>query len=98
MVAFNDKDFPAQVTVTSVRISFSISFTAISFQKDCSDVIFMDVPSKAQSTLQAGGRVIRIGQRSACNLYILTTDYSYDQALQATAANKIDHPYCGLYE
>lgn len=33
--------------------------------------------------------MIRIGQRRSCNLYIITTDHSYDQVLQATTAKKM---------
>ena len=62
--AFNDKDCPIPVLVTSVEVSA----TAINLQRDCADVIFTDVPSNAQSTQQAAGRVIRIGQDSACNI------------------------------
>ena len=54
---FNDKNCPVQCLVTSLRISA----TALNLQKDCLDVIFIDPPSNAQTALQAGGRVCRIG-------------------------------------
>ena len=52
-------------------------------------MVFVDVPSNAQPTQHAAGRVIRIGQQKACTIYILTTDHSYDQVLQAAAARKM---------
>ena len=82
---FNDKACTVHILITSNRISS----TAINLQKDCSTVIFVDVPSNAQSTLQAAGRVIRIGQKQRCTIYILTIDHTYDQVLQATAARKM---------
>ena len=85
VTAFNDDQNPVQVLVTSVKVSA----TSLILQKDCADVIFVDVPSNAQSTQQAAGRVTRIGQKRACSIYILTTDHSYDQVLQATAARKM---------
>ena len=82
---FNDPESAFQVLVTNVKVSS----TALNLQGDCSAVIFVDVPSNAQSTPQAAGRVIRIGQRKACNIYILTTDHTYDQVLQSIAARKM---------
>ena len=73
--AFNDVKNPVQVLV----MSESVLAISLNLQKDCADVMFVDVPSNAQSTQQAVERVIRKGQRRACNIYILTTDHSYDQ-------------------
>ena len=83
--AFNDKENPVQVLVTSLKVSS----TSLSLQKDCADVIFVDVPSNAQAAQQAAGRVIRIGQLNGCTIYIITPDHSYDQTLQTCAARKI---------
>ena len=55
VIAFSDSGNPVQVLVTSVKVSS----VAINLQKDCSDVIFVDVSSNAQSTQQCGGRVSR---------------------------------------
>ena len=33
--------------------------------------------------------MIRIGQQKVCTIYILTTDYSYDQVSQAAAAREM---------
>ena len=38
--AFNDGANPVQVLVTSVKVSA----TSINLQKDCADVVFVDVP------------------------------------------------------
>ena len=78
---FNDRVSTVQVLVTSVKISS----TSINLQKDCCRVCFVDVPSNAQSVQRAGGRVVRIGQRSACVIYIFTVDHTYDQHIQASA-------------
>ena len=83
--AFNDPNNPVQILVTSIRISA----TALNLQHDCSDVVFLDVPTNAQQALQAGARVVRIGQTRACKCYILTTNHSYDQVLQSGAALKM---------
>ena len=56
---FDDKTSNLQILVTSLRISA----TALNLQNGCSDVIFIDAPSNAQSALKAGGRELRIGQR-----------------------------------
>lgn len=69
--------------------SFKVSATSFNLQKDCADVVFVDVPSNAPSIQQAAGRVIRIGQQLACTIYIITTDHSYDQVLQAAAAREM---------
>ena len=73
VAVLNDSENPVQVPVTSVKVSS----VAINLQRNCSDVIFVNVPSNAQSTAQSteqcGGRVVRIGQRRACNLYILVS-------------------------
>ena len=51
--------------------------------------LFVDVCSDAQFVQQAGGRLVRIGQRSAYIIYILTLDHTYDQYLQAVATGKM---------
>ena len=83
--SFNDRASNLQILVTSLRISA----TALNLQNDCSDVIFVDTPSNAQSALQAGGRVSRIGQRRICHMYVLTLNHSYDQTLQWRGTNKM---------
>ena len=46
VAAFNDANIPVQVLVTSMKVSA----TSINLQKDFADVVFVDVPSNAQST------------------------------------------------
>ena len=83
--AFKDPRHPVQILITSMRISA----TAINLQTTCSDVIFVDVPSNANTAQQAAGRVLRIGQERTCRFWILTMDHTYDQCIQANAANKM---------
>ena len=51
-----------------IHTLISAASTSINLQKDCADVVFVDVPSNAQSTRQAARRVIRIGQKHACRV------------------------------
>ncbi|KAI4096392.1 MAG: hypothetical protein LQ339_006980 [Xanthoria mediterranea] len=74
-----------QMLCTSTRIAS----TAVNLQADCSDVVFLDIPNNAQTLLQAGARVHRMGQKYPCHLYILTVDGPYDQSAQANQALKI---------
>ncbi len=83
--AFNNKDNPIQILIMSLKICS----TALNLQHDYSDVIFLDIPSSAQGALEAGARVVRIGQNRAYRYYIPTSDHSYDQVLQALAAQKM---------
>ena len=71
--------------------SGKITTTSIDHQKGCSVDCSVDVLSTPQSVQEPGkgGRVVRIEQESACTIYILNTDHTYDQILQATAANKM---------
>ena len=72
---------PIQVLVTSVKVSA----TSINPQKDCAEVIFVDVLLDAPSTQQAAGQVMCIGQQRICSVYLLTNHHSYNQLLQAAA-------------
>lgn len=91
--AFNDPTNPVPVLVTSTRVSA----TSLNLQA-AADVIFVDTPSNAQVMVQAAGRVIRIGQLVACNIYVLTMDHSYDQVLQSIAASKMVSIIAGYTE
>ena len=51
-------------------------------------VWFVDVLSNTVGTA-SWGRVVYIGQEPACIIYILNTDHTYDQILQATTAIKM---------
>ena len=63
--------------------------TAYNLQDCCSDLIFFDVPSNSQTKLQAGGRLIRLGQRRRVLVWTLPVDHTYDQSLQAKATQKM---------
>ena len=74
-----------QMLCTSTRIAS----TAVNLQADCSDVVFLDIPNNAQTLLQAGAQVHRMGQKYPCPLLIFTVDGSYDQSAQANQALKM---------
>ncbi len=82
---FTDPISNVQVLVTSLRTSS----TALNLQNDCNDVVFFNCPSNAQITLQAGGRVLRIGQTRIYNMWVLNTDHIYDQVLQWRSTNNM---------
>ena len=63
--------------------------TALNLQKNCNDVVFLNVSTNAQTAIQCGGRMLRIGQKRICNLWIVTTNHTYDQVIQAQAVNKM---------
>ena len=61
----------------------------MNLQKNCSSVVFLEVPDSSNVTAQAIGRVHRIGQLKQQNIYIVTKNHSYDQKLQSNAASKM---------
>lgn len=73
--AFCDRNSDVQVLATSMRISA----TANNLHHDCCNAIFIDCPSNAQVALQGGGRLIRLGQKRNCQLWVLVMDHNYDQ-------------------
>ena len=52
-------------------------------------MIFLNCPSNAQIALQAFGRIQRLGQKRISNIWVLTSNYTYDQTLQHRAARKM---------
>ena len=83
--AFKNQDNPVDVLVTSIRLMA----TGVNLQYDCSDMIFADCPQSALLAIHCGGRILRMGQRRICNLYVLTVDHSYDKFMQANRCNKM---------
>jgi len=83
--AFNDKSNPAHCLITSQ----CLSSTEYNIHNHYSDVVFTNVPSSALKALQAGGRVLRMGQTRICHSWVRTDDHTYDQILQTTATKKI---------
>ncbi|OBT52966.1 hypothetical protein VE04_08782 [Pseudogymnoascus sp. 24MN13] len=82
---FNKETTNSTVLVTSLRCGC----TSMNLQSQCADVVFMDVAESANITLQAIGRVHRMGQTKPQNIYIVTTNYSWDQQSQWRAAVKM---------
>ena len=65
-------------------VSLPYNLTTINWQKNCIVVVFVDVPSNAQSLQQATGADDK-DRKTACLIYI----HSYDQIMWTTAANKM---------
>ena len=83
--AFNIPSSPIQILVTSLRVGA----TSSNLQKACHHLVFLDVPSAANTMIQAIGRLFRIGQKHEAIVWILTVNLTYDQRLQYTAARKM---------
>ena len=82
---FSDPLHGSQVLVTSLK---SLAAT-VNLQSSCSDTVFVDVPANPVKVLQAVSRIHRPGQNRAQQVWILTVDHTYDQVLQARAAQKM---------
>ncbi|KAL6721919.1 hypothetical protein ACLMJK_001024 [Lecanora helva] len=85
VIEFNNPGSIYQVMVTSLKLSA----TSLNLQSSCSDVIFLDVSGNSQTLLQAGGRVLRLGQTRRVSLWVLTMDHTYDQVLQYRSTRKM---------
>ena len=70
-------------------IFIHISATALNLQKNCNDVVFLNVSTNAQKTAQCGDWMFRIGQKRICNLWIITMNHTYDQIIQIQTVNKM---------
>ena len=66
-----------------------ISATALNLQKNCSDVVFLNVSINAQTTIQCDDQMFWIGQKRICNLWIITMNYTYNQTIQIQTINKM---------
>lgn len=82
---FNNPATKGHVLVTSLKCGA----TSMNLQKNCACVVFLEVPDSANLTAQAIGRVHRIGQKEQQEIYIVSKNHSYDQKLQANAAQKM---------
>jgi hypothetical protein len=82
---FNNPATIGHVLVTSLKCGA----TSMNLQKNCSSIVFLEVPDSANITAQAIGRVHRIGQTKHQDIYIVSKNHSYDQKLQAQAAQKM---------
>jgi hypothetical protein len=82
---FNDPAFPVDVLVTNFRTSS----LGVNLQGCCSKTIIMDTAANVNTVIQTIGRIHRLGQKEVQDIYIVTVDHTYDQVLQAKAANKM---------
>lgn len=81
---FTDASDSAQVFVTTLRVGA----TSINLQDQASDIVFGSMPTNVAELHQAIGRLFRLGQTRTVNGFILCTDHTYDQSLQARVARK----------
>lgn len=82
---FNNPNHKGKGMITNMKTSG----TSINMQEGGADILFAGTFTNAQMAQQASGRVLRIGQLRKCTFYVLSTNYSYDQALSALATNKM---------
>ena len=83
MEEFNRKGSDVDVLITSTKLGN----LGQNMQHDCCDVVFVDTWPSAPNAAQCGGRVHRIEQTKICSFYTINLDHSYDQVIQASAAN-----------
>ena len=81
---FNNPAHPAKVCVTSYRYSS----TSSNLQKSCHNIVMLEVPGSSCTANQTIGHVWRMGQKFMAKIYLLTTDLTYDQVIQARTARK----------
>lgn len=94
----DSRKIPVFLPLTIKGSKLFIVLSAINLQKTCSDVIFVDVPSNANTAQQAAGRILRIGQERICRFWVLTLDHSYDQCIQANAlTGPLSKTFSGVY-
>ena len=82
---FNSSNSNVQMLITFI----CISAIALNLQKNCNDVVFLNVSTNAQTAVQCGNQMFRIGQKRICNLWIITTNHTYDQIIQTQTVNKM---------
>jgi len=88
--AMTQEQFNHLATVGHVLVtSLKCGATSMNLQKNCRSIVFLEVPESANVTAQAIGRVHRIGQTKRQDIYIVSKNHSYDQKLQAIAAQKM---------
>ncbi|KAL8895782.1 MAG: hypothetical protein Q9192_003450 [Flavoplaca navasiana] len=82
---FNKPGEKHKVLLVSTRTTSA----SVNLQACCWNVIFAEVPFSTNTTLQAIGRLYRIGQKKTVNVYIPTVDGTYDQVIQHRCALKM---------
>lgn len=89
VAAFNDPSHPMNILLTTPPVGG----TSYNIQHCCRIVIWIEPFSSADTGYQGIGRVWRIRKNMEKNkeviVFILTTNYSYDQLVQALAAQKM---------
>ena len=82
---FNSLNSNVQMLITFI----CISATALNLQKNNNDVVFLNVSTNTQTTVQCDDWMFRIGQKRICNLWIITTNHTYNQTIQIQIINKM---------
>ena len=82
---FNFLNLNVQMLITFIHIST----TALNLQKNCNDVVFLNVSINAQKIIQCGDQMFQISQKRICNLWIITTNHTYNQIIQIQTINKM---------
>ena len=88
---FNFLNLNVQMLITFIHILI----TVLNLQKNCNDVVFLNVSTNAQTTVQCGDQMFRIGQKRICNLWIVTTNHTYNQVIQTQTVNKMANIIAG---
>jgi len=82
---FDDVSDPCPVLVCTFR---GTAF-GINLQRGCSKLLMMGFPENINTLLQTIGRIHRLGQHKVQEIWVLGTDHTYDQMLQAKAVKKM---------
>jgi superfamily II DNA/RNA helicase len=82
---FDDIDDPCPILVCTFR---STAF-GVNLQRGCSKLVMTGMPENINTLLQTIGRIHRLGQQRIQEVWILGTDHTYDQILQASAVKKM---------
>jgi superfamily II DNA/RNA helicase len=82
---FDDISDPCPVLVCTFR---GTAF-GINLQRGCSKLLMMGFPENINTLLQTIGRIHRLGQNRVQEIWVLGTDHTYDQMLQAKAVKKM---------
>jgi E3 ubiquitin-protein ligase SHPRH len=79
---FNDATFKVDCLVTSYRTCS----VGVNLHKACTDVVLMEPAISANVSLQAIGRVHRIGQTKPQEIHILFSDHTFNRSVWLLAS------------
>ena len=82
---FDDPGDSCPVLVCTFR---STAF-GVNLQRGCHKLVLTGMPDNINTLLQTVGRIHRLGQAHVQEVWVLGTDHSYDQILQANAVKKM---------